>query len=244
MLIENTLFGIRNKVEEAIEFLREYEPARGYYLAFSGGKDSQVCEHLLMRSGCKYDTHMNLTSVDPPELLRFVREHYPHIDFIKPKKSMHQLIVHKGFPPTRHIRYCCDWLKERGGKGRMIVNGIRREESAKRATYSFIEESLKMKKTWFYRPILNWTEGDVWEYIEENKLPYCSLYDEGFSRIGCVMCPKAGKVQMQIEAKRWPHIYKMYLGAMDKGIKAAIEKGRVPGQKTAQEMMDWWINGA
>lgn len=244
MLIENTLFGIRNKVEEAIEFLKEYEPPEGYYLAFSGGKDSQVCEHLLMRSGCKYDIHMNLTTVDPPELLKFVRQYYPHIDFVKPLQSMAALIIKKGFPPTRQIRYCCDYLKEHSGSGRFVVNGTRREESSQRMQYSFVQIDNRNKTKTFIRPILNWTEADIWEYIEENKLPYCSLYDEGFSRIGCVMCPKAGKAQMKREADRWPHIYKMYLGAMNKAVARNKERGKKCSQLSGQEMMNWWINGA
>lgn len=40
MLVENTLWGKRDKVKIAIERLRQFEPEEGYYLAFSGGKDS------------------------------------------------------------------------------------------------------------------------------------------------------------------------------------------------------------
>jgi phosphoadenosine phosphosulfate reductase len=244
MLIENVIWGIRNKVDDSIDFLKEHEPKEGYYVAFSGGKDSIVTLDLVRRSGCKHDAHMNLTSVDPPELLKFVREHYPDIDYIKPRKSMHNLIVLKGFPPTRQIRYCCGYLKEQAGKGRFIVTGVRREESSTRSSYPHIEKSRLLKNTVFYRPILTWTESDIWDYIEEQKLVYPSLYDEGFSRLGCVMCPLSGKQQMLKEAKRWPHIYKMYLGAMDKAIIRNKERGKKCNQATGQEMMDWWINGS
>lgn len=51
MLIENTLFGERNKVKIAIQRLQEFEPKEGYLLAFSGGKDSQVVYHLAKMGG-------------------------------------------------------------------------------------------------------------------------------------------------------------------------------------------------
>lgn len=243
MLEETDLFGTRSKVQDAIAFLREHEPPEGYYVAFSGGKDSVVLLDLVRKSGVKHDVHMNLTSVDPPELLKFVREHYSQIDFVKPKISMHNLIIKKGFPPTRAIRYCCDYLKEQAGKGRYILVGVRAEESGKRAQYPFIDKSRKLKNTTFLRPILKWLEGDIWDYIELNNLPYCSLYDEGFSRIGCVMCPKTGPKKMKLEAERWPAIYKMYLGAMEKAIIRSKERGKTCGQKSGQEMMDWWLDG-
>jgi phosphoadenosine phosphosulfate reductase len=42
MLIEETLFGKVDKVQQAIDFLREHEPKDGYYMGFSGGKDSTI----------------------------------------------------------------------------------------------------------------------------------------------------------------------------------------------------------
>ncbi len=41
MLLEENLFGIHDKVETAIGRLRAFEPPEGYFVAFSGGKDSQ-----------------------------------------------------------------------------------------------------------------------------------------------------------------------------------------------------------
>lgn len=40
--MEETLFGTQDKVDTAIQRLRTFEPAEGYFVAFSGGKDSQV----------------------------------------------------------------------------------------------------------------------------------------------------------------------------------------------------------
>jgi len=124
--------GIRDRVSVTIERIKEFEPKAGYYLAFSGGKDSIVCHHLLKESGVKFDSHYNLTTVDPPELVRFIKQQYPNVSIHYPELSMWQLIKKKGFPPTRFVRYCCSELKEGGGKGRFVVTGVRWAESSRR----------------------------------------------------------------------------------------------------------------
>ena len=105
MLVEETLFGIRDKVETAIQRLKAFVPPEGYYLAFSGGKDSQCVYHLCKEAGVKFDAHYSLTTVDPPEVIYFIREHYPDVIVDKPDLTMWQLIVKKGMPPTRKVRY-------------------------------------------------------------------------------------------------------------------------------------------
>lgn len=137
---------LEQKVQKSIERLKAFEPEEGYYLAFSGGKDSVVCKTLLDMSGCKYDAHYRVTSVDPPELVRFIKNEHPDVAREIPRYSntiryeplrgkpitMWNLIPMKMLPPTRVTRYCCSNLKESGGDGRMTVTGVRWAESLKR----------------------------------------------------------------------------------------------------------------
>lgn len=112
-----------DKVEKAIKRLQLYEPKEGYYLCFSGGKDSVVIKALADMAGVKYDAHYNVTSVDPPELVRFIKGKYPEVAFDYPRdkdgnrETMWTLIPKKKMPPTRIARYCCAVLKESGGGG-------------------------------------------------------------------------------------------------------------------------------
>lgn len=128
----------KDKVQTAIERLQTFEPPEGYYLAFSGGKDSVVIKALADMAGVKYDAYYHHTSVEPPELVRFVKEHHEDvtIEWSKDKNgnriTMWNLIPTKSLPPTRIVRYCCQALKEDGGNGRMCVTGVRWAESPNR----------------------------------------------------------------------------------------------------------------
>ena len=223
--------------DEAIDTLKQYEPPEGYYLAFSGGKDSIVCYDLLKRSGCKFDAHMNLTSVDPPELLAYVKEHYPDVERHRPELTMFQLIVKHKILPTAKVRYCCAELKERGGSGRLVVTGIRKAESNRRAKRQMFETSYADKTKRMVHIILDWKDKDVWQYIRTLGLPYCCLYDEGFKRIGCIGCPMNSKRSAQFA--KWPRHRAAYLWA----IRGALAQKPCKYFGTDAELyFEWWIS--
>ena len=100
----------------------------GYYLAFSGGKDSVVIYALAKMAGVRFKAHYHMTTVDPPELVWFIRSSFPEVSTDYPEYSMWNLIVKKQIPPVRTARYCCEVLNERGGEGCFTVTGVRWQE--------------------------------------------------------------------------------------------------------------------
>jgi len=261
----------KDKVEVAIDRIKMFEPEEGYYLAFSGGKDSVTIKTLADMAGVKYDAHYNHTTVDPPELVRFIRK-FDDVEIHYPEKSMWQLIVEKRMPPTRLVRYCCDALKEGGGIGRFVITGVRWSESSRRKnTRNAVEfdvygsqskeaknrrklflnsdndtrrkmiENCQIKGKHILNPIIDWTDEDVWEFIKKYKLPYCSLYDEGFKRLGCIGCPMSGRKGREKDFERWPKYKKNYIKAFDRMNKARKEDGLRTYFETGEEVFNWWL---
>lgn len=87
--------------------------------------------------------------------------------------------------------------------------GLRAQESNKRAKRDRINWIPRYRQ-WHYKPIFYWETWEIWQYIRDNHLPYCHLYDEGFHRLGCVICPLHSKRIRALHEKRWPGHYKVY----------------------------------
>lgn len=211
-------------------------------LRFSGGKDSVVTKWLCEQAGIQFRCRFSPTTVDPPEALKFLRKYHQDVIWDRPRISMKKLIVKKGFPPTRVCRYCCREFKERNtcGKHTWTCTGVRKEESRRRADRNMYETCRADQGIRFFHPIINWTEEQIWKVIEDNHIPYCSIYDEGFRRLGCVGCPLTSGKQIKREFERWPQIEKRYMQAFEE----MLIGRNFDKWKTASDVMDWYIWGS
>lgn len=109
------------KLHHSLELLQKSEALalryydKGFYLAFSGGKDSQALYHVAKLAGVKFEAHYSLTTLDPPELVRFIRANYPSVFVDRPEMTFAQLCLKKKALPTKLMRFCCAVLKETRG---------------------------------------------------------------------------------------------------------------------------------
>jgi phosphoadenosine phosphosulfate reductase len=241
------------------------------YVGFSGGKDS-VCTYGVTRLAAKElgmevldmcDFHYNVTGIDHPELVYFIRKEFPFVKRDLYKKSMWQLMLERKFYPTRLMRFCCKELKEHGGEGRFCVMGVRWAESPARSKRSEFESIGKTKKDgvmlnsdnsedrktmehcipknkYVCNPIIDWSDDMVWEFIQRESLPYCSLYDKGWTRLGCIGCPMAKKSEKERMWEEYPKFKEQYIRTFDKIIKIRKEKGMSCSWKNGQEMFEQW----
>lgn len=143
--------------KRAIERLKiGAEMSEQYYekplmITYSGGKDSDICVELAIRSGINFEVQNSHTTADAPETVRYIRQRFKEweskgikCEISKPmyqgkRTSMWDLIAKKGMPPTRMMRYCCAVLKETAGNNRAISTGVRKAESAKRSNRGIYE---------------------------------------------------------------------------------------------------------
>jgi len=243
-----------NKVEVAITLLQAWEPPEGYYLAFSGGKDSVAIYALAQKAGVKFDAHYCVSPIDPPQIYQFIKENYPDVQWDFHARGFWKLVVEKGLP-MRNVRWCCEIIKEAGGNGRTIIMGNRRAEGGKRRKQCYVETPEQRAKSpyrqstkTFLRPIINFDNFDIWQYIRENNLPYCSLYDEGFKRLGCVLCPFSRQIER--EELYFPKIVANWKRACERIVMRHKANGNMTRKgkplkhcfETGEELYQWWTS--
>lgn len=258
---------LQEKIDYSINLLRkaermalELDPENGFYLTFSGGKDSQALYHIAQMAGVKFKVHMNLTSVDPPEVIRFVKRNYPDVELIKPNISIYDMALKKKMLPTRRLRWCCAEFKEMSGAGKVTLIGIRKAESIRRSKrnefeynhkfsgdfdqWSEHEEKMitcvKGKDKILVSPIIYWTERDVWQFLNEVvKVPHCELYDQGYKRIGCILCPMSNRKQKIRDCQRFPHVKHKWIQT----IQTLIDAGYINHNfQDAEFGFRWWMS--
>ena len=255
-----------DKIQASIDLIRKAEalalkmqPEQGFYVGFSGGKDSQALLELVKMSGVRFHAVYSVTTNDPAENIRFIREHYPDVEFSHVDTSIMRLIEKKGLP-TRAHRWCCSIFKEQGGVGSVVLTGVRWEESRSRAEYTAVEKKGKTKKdkvvldldkmqTNEFRcvggkdkimvyPILAWSATDVWQFLKMRGLPINPCYKRGM-RVGCVFCPFARKAEIKRYAATHPKLQEVMLAAIGRYLERGVGSSRL---NNATEVYNWWLS--
>lgn len=253
-------------IEESIDLIRKAEkvalamqPEDGFYVGFSGGKDSVVLLELVKMAGVKYKAVHNVTGIDAPVTMHFIRDEFPEVKLQHAKENYIRLVEKKGLPIITK-RFCCERLKERIGAGYTVLTGIRHQESAKRSGYTPVEiysrrkehmgkprsrkleeieqnqhQCIKGKDRLMVYPILEWTEMDVWDFIYERVLPINPVY-ERLGRCGCMFCPFASTKQIEAYERAYPLYYARVLRAVEKWWDKKDEH-LLPDPQT---YYDWW----
>jgi phosphoadenosine phosphosulfate reductase len=261
---------MEQRLTTAIERIKTFEPSDGYYVAFSGGKDSIAVAEITKMSGAKFELWHAHTTLDTPEVVRFIRTEYPQCNIVKPELSIWKLMIKKGFPPTHKIRYCCDKLKEPGGKGRTVITGVRwaegtrrkklrgimeveRRSGEKRIIYRNVDndnarkmiESCTRFRKHVLNPIVDWTDDEVWEFIRQRNLKWPTPYDTGYTRVGCIGCPMKSAKKRWIDFARYPTYKIVFIQTFQKIIDQRRGTDReLLNWKTGEELFDWWMTDA
>lgn len=264
-----------NKLQHSIDLLQKSEALalrysdKGFYLAFRGGKDSQALYHVAQMAEIRFEAHYALTTLDPPELVRFIRSHYPDVITDRPDMTFAQLCIKKKALPTMRMRFCCSALKETKGAGTVTLTGVRRQESVKRSSRREAEiagskapkfrgtleqfdqftrekeiegvQCVRGKDKIIINPIIDWREADVWHFLNEVvKVEHCSLYDKGWRRLGCLFCPMASKKEVLRQGAAYPKYYALIL----RTIHQLRENGYMNHYPdlTDEEVFECWIS--
>lgn len=210
-------------------------------LGFSGGKDSQVCYDLCVRSGIPFKAYFN-HAFESAVTLNFIKNNYPQVirrrdyglGFIENIRKMHG-----GLLPTVQIAYCCmDYKHNPKYVDKCSIVGVRKSESAKRKERTAFETKNKtMQKKYKsifddyfeehcqsvgtasviqLKPIIDWNDDDVWSYIHKYNLPVNPEYKKS-KRVGCLVCPKANFSSNYKNLMKFPKLINAFINAREKG---------------------------
>lgn len=209
------------------------------HLGFSGGKDSQVCYDLCKRAGIPFKAFFN-HAFESNITLRFIKENYPDVIWRRDYKfGFIQNIWknHKSILPTVQIAYCCkDYKHNPKYVDACSITGVRKAESRSRSNRTAFEAknktTLKKNKELFdsyfeehcqsigatsiiqLKPIIDWTDKDVWDYIHKYSLPINPEYDYS-KRVGCIVCPKANFNSNYIGLIKYPKLIDAFISARE-----------------------------
>ena len=208
----NRPFGVKlAETQEVIKHHFEEFPDNKVAVAFSGGKDSEVVLRLCLDINPDVPVVFNNTGVEYPETIKFVstiaESWNLNITITHPIKTFWQCVDQYGFPQQtkrkglrfRNNRpYCCYYLKEKpmfkaikDNEWLAYFTGETASESYNRMIWAKKKGTcvhLKKEGVCKIKPILWWTENEVWDFIHLNKLPINEAYIKGAIRLGCMPC--------------------------------------------------------
>lgn len=266
---------LKDKIQASIRIIKKaektalrYQPY-GFVCAFSGGKDSQAVRQLMKLADVAHRVEYNMTTIDPPEVVHFIRDYYPDVIINRPPKTFYQICLHHKLLPSQYKRFCCRELKEQTGAGTVTVTGVRHGESYRRARRGEVEiitrrrhpeyvsgtldqfeqhqqvesNCIRGKDKLIINPILDWTEQDVWDFLTYSNLPHCSLYDRGYTRVGCLFCPMASRRALRLMQHDYPKYAAAFIRLIHRIREARLQDGGYDVYQTAtdEEVFQAWL---
>lgn len=266
---------LKDKIQASIRIIKKaektalrYQPY-GFVCAFSGGKDSQAVRQLMNLAEVAHRVEYNMTTIDPPEVVHFIRDYYPDVIINRPPKTFYQICLHHKLLPSQYKRFCCRELKEQTGAGTVTVTGVRHGESYRRAQRGEVEiitrrrhpqfvsgtldqfeqhqqvesQCIRGKDKLVINPIIDWTEQDVWDFLTYSDLPHCSLYDRGYTRVGCLFCPMASRRALRLMQHDYPKYAAAFIRLIHRIREARLQDGGYDVYQTAtdEEVFQAWL---
>lgn len=216
-------------VERTANFVSEYRNIP-YCISISGGKDSEVLYNLWKEVLTRLDFVPDYefiffnTSNEVADVYRYIKAR-KDIRIINPEVGWYQFLKENNYMlPSTYRRYCCSIYKEGQVKKvfntslpRVQVTGMRNKESYKRSKYDFFMDydfdkklygSFNLPKLWSKLcPIIDWTTTDIWLLIIMKDFFINQKYKNGWTRVGCCICPFSNSYDDELLRAYYPKIW-------------------------------------
>jgi phosphoadenosine phosphosulfate reductase len=202
----------------ADEILEYFLTSYRHRIAFatSMGAEDQVITHMM----AEIDPGARIFTLDTGRLFqetydtieRTNARYGIHIEvFFPEREQVEKMVNEKGvnlfYESIENRKLCCHIRKivplQRALQGMDVwISGLRRSQAITRQNLQPLEwdSTFGLLKI---NPLLDWTEEQVWEFINKNNIPYNRLHDQGFRSIGCQPCTRAIGPDDDVRAGRW-----------------------------------------
>jgi phosphoadenosine phosphosulfate reductase len=156
------------------------------------GRLNQETYDVLDTVRSKYNNKIEVLFPDSKEVENMVSEHGMNLFYKGLENRLMCCQIRKTNPLNKYLKTLDGW-----------ITSIRREQTASRAEADKFEIDTLHGGILKVNPIVDWTEDMIWEYINNNKVPYNKLHDMGYPSIGCEPCTRAVKKGDDPRSGRW-----------------------------------------
>ncbi|EON78815.1 Phosphoadenylyl-sulfate reductase [Lunatimonas lonarensis] len=134
-----------------------------------------------------------------------IKTYYPTTDSVE--KLVAEVGINGFYESVEYRKSCCharkvEPLKRALAGNEIWVTGLRSEQSPNRQKMKMLEWDAA-NGIIKYNPLLDWSMGQLLDYIQDHKIPYNPLHDRGFVSIGCAPCTRAISPDEDPRAGRW-----------------------------------------
>ena len=212
--VAKNAFHLKNMERTAVREIRQNLSLKPTInCSFSGGKDSTAVWHIAQKAGVEKAFFID-TGLEFPETIEFVKSQ--NVEFISKAGNFWQA-VEKAGPPAKDHRWCCKLLKLNPLKVHLnetgeclTVQGNRWYESWNRAELEAVTQNPNNPLQLNISPIRSWRALDVFFYLWLKEVPYNPLYEMGYERIGCYLCPAMLEAEQENMHKTHPEMAKRW----------------------------------
>jgi phosphoadenosine phosphosulfate reductase len=219
--IESNWNYLEGYVNEAVSFTRKTMeqlklPAT---VSYSGGKDSLATLLLVKKAIPAFDVMYIDTGLEFPETAANVQDvadkYGLQINIVKAEPFWDA--APRFGPPSVEARWCCkvcklgpitNFIENSYPNGVLTFIGQRRYESEVRAKSQRVWQNPWVGNQTGASPIQNWTALHIWLFLLREKAPYNVLYERGFDRIGCWLCPSASLADYEYVKEQHPEMWR------------------------------------